>query len=159
MPPVSRRLVRRAALVAVAGAGAATLVACDKPLPEVTFQSGSRSVLVEPNRYCFELADDTCHDAGAAQRTLRTVAGGVINISVPRTVADNAWIVKASNVGDDGTLTAIEGAGSAAVVDNHHVAVEVPAQSSGSYLLTVSEYRSGSEVPTGTWNLTVSIGA
>jgi hypothetical protein len=154
----SRRLARRAALAAVVAGGAATLVACQKPLPDVTFQSGSRSVLVAPNRYCFELDDATCHATSEDQKTLRAAAGSVINISVPRSVADNAWIVKANEVGDDGTLAPIQGAGSALVDDNHHTAVQVPVQAAGNYLLTVTEYRGGSETPTGSWNVTVAIG-
>ena len=153
--PARRRFARRAALVVVAGAGATTLAACQKPLPDVTFQSGSRSVLVEPSNYCFD-ADkrDSCHGEGGV-KTLQAAPGDTINISVPRTVALNAWVVTANDVDDSGTLQVIDGAGSAVVTDSHHARVQVPTQGTAPYLLTVAEYRGNTA--TGAWTIQVNI--
>lgn len=154
--PARSRYARRAALVVVAGAGAATLVACQKPLPDVTFQSGSRSVLVGPSNYCFDAdSRDSCRGEGGVT-TLQAAPGDVINISVPRSVALNAWVVTANDVDDNGDLQVIDGAGSTVISDNHHARVQVPTQGTAPYLLTVAEYRGNTA--TGAWTIQVNIG-
>ncbi len=152
--PARRRTARRAALVLVVGAGAATLAACQKPLPDVTFQSGSRSVLVSPTTYCFDLQRSSCRGAGGVH-TLKAAAGDTINIAVPRSVALNAWVVTANDVDDSGTLQPIDGAGSAVIRDDHHARVQVPTTGTAPYLLTVNEFRG--TTPTGSWTLQVEI--
>lgn len=142
--------------MALAAVGLATVVtACDKPRPAVTFQSGSRSVVVTPLRYCFELDEKTCHTTdGRVDTTLRAQAGSAINISVPRTVALNAWIATAYTVGADGKNTALDGFGSNLVVDEHDSRVFVPTRT-GSYLLAVNEVRGDTQ--TGTWTVKIEI--
>lgn len=151
----SRRLRTRAALVLVAGAGAAILTACEKPVPQVTFQSGARSVLVTPSNYCFDAARRaSCKGAGGVY-TLNAAAGSSINVSVPRTVADQAWIVSADVVDSTGKTQAIDGVGSNPIVDNHHARVPVPNIGVDNYLLTVTEFRG--TTPTGVWQVQVNV--
>lgn len=148
------RLTRRVALAAVVAGGAASLVACQKPLPDVTFQSGSRSVLVAPSTYCFTLERDSCRgDNGVT--TLLAAPGDTINISVPRSIALNAWIVAAKEADDSGQLQPLDGAGSDVIRDNHHTRVQVPNLGAAPYLLTVTEFRG--TTPTGSWTIQVNI--
>lgn len=155
VPAPRRRLARRVAVAAVVAGGAASLVACQKPLPDVTFQSGSRSVLVSPANYCFDVTDrNTCRGEGGVA-TLRAAPGAQINISVPRSVADNAWIASAEYTDANGKNQVIDGVGSNLVVDNHHAAVPVPNLGVASYLLTVTEFRG--TTATGAWTVQVDV--
>lgn len=151
-----RRFARPVALVAVALGSAATLAACSKPLPDVTFQSGSRSVLAAPSSYCWDISDKgSCHGS-KEQKKLTATPGGVIQISVPRTVADQAWIATAYSVGADGKTTPLDGFGSNLISDNHFGRVFVPTRN-GSYLLAVNEFRGDTQ--TGTWTVQIDITA
>lgn len=152
--PTSRRRV--AAAVLAAGAGAAVLTACDKPLPEVTFQSGSRSVLISPVNYCFENDATSCRGEDRVN-TLKANAGSVVQISVPRTVADQAWVVAAYTLTASGETQNLPEFGSALVRDNHFTRVVVPSNAAGtSYFLAVQEFRQ-SDQPTGTWRVQVDV--
>ena len=154
--PAGRRYARRLALVAVAGAGAATLAACQKPLPQVTFQSGSRSVLVSPVAYCYDdqnPTDGSCPARKASVVTLRTSPGDDIGISVPRSVAVQAWIASAYTLTADGKSEPVDG-GTGVIQDNHYARVPVP-NASGVYLLSVTQLRGQEQI--GTWTVQVEI--
>lgn len=147
-----RRFVRPAALVAAAGVGAVALAACDKPLPDVTFQSGSTSVLIAPSTYCW--SQDNCKRGDGGNHVLGARGGSTVQISVPRSVADNAWIATAYTVDAQGKSSPLEGFGSNLVKDNHFTRVFVPT-SQGSYLLSVSEFEGDRQ--SGVWTLTVNV--
>ena len=89
--------------------------------------------------------------------TLLAAPGGSINISVPRSVALNAWIATAQYTDDSGKTQVIDGIGSNPIVDNHHTRVPVPNLGVSAYLLTVTEFRGNT--PTGAWTVQVDVGA
>ena len=114
-------------------------------------------MLVTPSSYCFDADDkDSCKAGDGGVTTLQAAPGSTINISVPRSVALNAWIVTANEADDEGQLQVLDAAGSSVISDNHHARVQVPTTGDAPYLLTVAEYRGST--PTGSWTIQVNIG-
>ncbi|MEO6884719.1 MAG: DUF2771 family protein, partial [Jatrophihabitantaceae bacterium] len=101
--PWSRRLL--AAVVGVLAA-ATVLTACDKPIPRITVQSGSDSVIVGAQTYCFTTDTKTCHfAAGSSLPTLNATSGTTILVDVPRTIAGGDWQVSSATQQSDGTFS------------------------------------------------------
>ena len=53
------RIARPLSLAATLAAAAGVLAACDKPIPEVTLQSGSDATTVKAQTFCFD--NNHCH--------------------------------------------------------------------------------------------------
>lgn len=135
---------------------AAVLTACQKPLPTVTVSGDGKSVVVEAANYRF--AGGPLHepvkDVGQAPN-LNVRAGSQLLVDVPRTVADNAWVVAAFTLDSAGKSHPLAGAGSASAIhDRHTTHLETTPAGVGSYYLQVAEIRSASQV--GGWILHVT---
>lgn len=135
-----------------AAAIATVLSACQKPTPQVTFQSGARSVLVSPSQYCFPNTSTCRTTSGRVSTALVANTGATINVSVPQDVAQNAWLVTAYSVAANGSNTPLEGAGSNVIVGQQDARVFVPL-TTGSYLLNVAEVRDKRQA--GTWTVQI----
>lgn len=139
--PRSRRFL--AALVGVLAA-ATVLTACNKPIPQITIQSGSSSVLVGAQTYCFTTDVKTCHFAAtAALPTLEAKAGDTILVDVPKNIAESSWQVSSATQQDDGTFENLttDGSSSPVIHNNHSTRLVVPF-AAGSYFLIIREQTS-----------------
>jgi hypothetical protein len=149
--PRSRRILA-AALGAVVTA--ALLSACDKPVPEVTIQSGSRTTVVSPLRYCFDSALTKCR-ANLTPQTVSAQSSSTLFVDVPREVAAKHWIVSAYKVDNTGKKSPLDGYGSPSLLhDQHSTRVAVP-YGTGSYFLSVAELDGTAQV--GTWTVEVQV--
>jgi hypothetical protein len=152
-PQIRKRTAGWAALFALL---AAVLTACQKPLPTITVSGDGKSVVVDAANYRF--ADGPLHepvkDVGQAPE-LRVRAGSTLLVDVPRTVADNAWVVAAFTLDSAGKSHPLTGAGTASAIhDRHTTHLATTPAGVGSYYLQVAEIRSASQV--GGWILHVT---
>lgn len=153
---MSRRTNRLAAAVLGGAALVATLTACDKPTPKVTFQSGSTSTQAQPQTYCFDLAHCRISTSNSVA-DLKASAGSTILVDVPRNVATNSWSVTAATVGSDNKYAQlqVDGTSSSTISDHHSTRVAVPF-GTGQYVLIVKETRSGKDTATWVARITVT---
>ncbi len=113
---------------------ASVLTACDKPLPKVTVQSGSKSALVSAQPSC--VTQGTCGLDEKQAKRFTAVAGSTILVDVPLEVANKGWLVKALVADSTGKIVALDGGGSVSTND-HSVRLQVPAKAELDYLLQV----------------------
>jgi len=130
-----RALGRIIATAAIAVAAITMLTACDKPLPKVTVLSGSTTVVLEPQTYCFDASH--CHQPGAKIAVVDAAAGSTLLVDVPREIADHAWSVS-SGTFTKGLLKTFVGDNysTGAIKNTHSARVEVPF-GVGSYTLAI----------------------
>jgi hypothetical protein len=147
---------RPIALAGTLAATAAMLAACDKPTPDVTLQSGSRSTVVRPQTYCFDLAHCRIRTSGGVG-SLRAEAGSTILIDVPRDVANRSWSAVSAQLQSGGTFKSLSGAAysTGAQHDTHTARVAVPYGVGSTYYLLVIAQSGGKQ--TGTWVSRISI--
>jgi hypothetical protein len=87
--------MRRALAVLAAGVSVFALGACEKPLPEVSVQTGTTYVSAPATRYCFTLAKGPagCRVTAAEPHEVPVRAGAPIGIDVPQEVG-GLWEVR-----------------------------------------------------------------
>jgi hypothetical protein len=127
------------------------LVACDKPLPAVTFFGDGKSISVDPASYRFAGGPTrtTINDYGEVE-TLTVAVRSDVLIDVPRSVAENTWLVAAFRLDEQAKSTPIDGAGSLEPLhDEHSTRVSTTPAGVGEYFLQVVELRDGQAV--GSW--------
>jgi hypothetical protein len=147
-----------ATVAAVAGA-ATMLTSCDKPVPNVTFQTGSTSIVVKPQAYCFDANPADCRiTTSGAISTLDAKSGGTILVDVPRDVAGQHWSVNAATQsGNTFTPLDVTGASVPALSGTHSARVVVP-YSTGLYYLIVAATSPGSgSKQTASWVTRVNV--
>lgn len=151
------RPVRLAAAALGVAAIATVLTACDKPTPRVTFLSGSTTVVVRPQTYCFDVQH--CRvDTSSPVSSIKARPGTSMLVDVPRQVAAETWSVVAATEGTDQKFTQlqVDGASSGSISNEHSTRVVVP-YASGSYYLIVRQESGGKD--TATWIAKVSVSA
>lgn len=171
----------RRVLAALFGVAAVltVLTACDKPIPQVTFQSGSESVLASAQNYCFNTNKDTCHSGNAASApTLNAKVGSSILIDLPRKVATGTWQAYSAQGQANGSLAPIDvsngassdatslitnqiavGIASPLIRDNHTARLALPYRSGTYYVAVVSGAGDGwtATGPTDSWVVRVNV--
>jgi hypothetical protein len=155
-------MFRRALMLIPALAAIATfLVACDKPLPEVTVSGDGRVVNLDASVYCFD--DDHCRDGEvtdyADAPVLKIGRGEPIVISVPGAVAEGPWLVSAFRIDGDGDQQAIAGIGSPTLEDTYSTTVQTDAAGDQDFFLGVVKFDDGAEDVTGAWVVRVELTA
>lgn len=142
---------RSVILVAAAGAATMALAACQKPVPELTVLSGSTTVRVSPQTYCFDTTH--CRFPNTKPPTITAREGDTLLVDVPRAVAHGVWRVTSQRRSGT-TFTPIPGAPyySPVVRNSHSTTVQVP-YGTGDYYLVVQQVGSTQ----GTWIAQVSI--
>ncbi len=126
---------------------AGLVTACQKPLPTITVSGDGKSVIVDAARYQFP--GGPLHlpitDVGDAP-SIRVRAGSQLLVDVPRTVADNAWLVAAFTLDSASKSHPLAGAGTAtAIRDRHTTHLSTAAAGVGSYYLQIAEIRGASQ--------------
>lgn len=142
-------------LVLLAAAAIGLLAACDKPVPQITLQSGATSTTVPPQTYCFDLAHcrvSVKDNVGA----LHARAGGSILVDVPRDLADRDWSAVSARI-VNGAVHPLKGSGlSSGNRHNSHTArLVVPYGAGSSYFVVVFTEAGGRQ--TGTWVSRITI--
>jgi hypothetical protein len=152
--PRRSRVARRAGLVAAAVLASATLTSCDKPIPNVTFLTGSTTTLVHALNYCFD-AITHCHNTSKIT-IINAKSNSTVLVDVPREVADQHWIVTAFSL-SKGKTTPLDGYGSSVLHNRHSIRLPVPYASGGGsyYFLSVAEIRGAAQ--SGTWTVQVHV--
>jgi hypothetical protein len=138
------RLGRPLALAATLAASAGVLAACDKPLPEITLQSGSDTTTVTSQSYCFDR--DHCHyRKSGGIGSLHVTRGATILVDVPKDVAESEWNVRSAQVVKNGRAVALQDAGvnSGIRKDVHTARVQVPTSTNSYYLVVTSADKAG----------------
>lgn len=137
-------------------AATAVLSACHKPLPTVTVSGNGRSVIVRAARY--EFPGGTMHqpikDVGQAPGiTVR--AGTQLLVDVPRTVANNAWVVAAYTLDSASKAHPLAGAGSASAIRGRFTThLSTTPAGVGQYYLQIAELSGTAEI--GGWIVRVT---
>jgi hypothetical protein len=147
---------RPIALAAILAATAAVLAACDKPVPEVTLQSGSNSTTVRAQTYCFDLAHCRIRTSGGVG-SLHAQAGSTILVDVPRDVAGRSWSAVSAQLESNGAFKTLPGAQFSTGTQHHtHAArVSVPYGAGSTYYLVVIAQSGGKQ--TGSWVSRITI--
>jgi len=132
---MARALGRATAAAAVAVAAITSLSACDKPLPKVTVLSGSTTVVVGPQSYCFDASH--CHFPKSKETVVHARAGTTLLVDVPRQIADHAWQVSSGTLSGNTLKTFVGDNYSTGTIKNTHSArVDVP-YGVGTYTLVI----------------------
>jgi hypothetical protein len=135
-------------------AAAGLLVACDKPVPEVTVLSGSTTTQLQPSRYCFSTTANSCRSSDSVG-TVHARSDGTLLIDVPRPVAQAHWLVTAYRRAASGRPTPLDGYGSPSVLnDRHSIRLPVP-YGEGTYYISVVQLNGPKQV--GQWTATVEV--
>ena len=121
------------------------LTACQKPFPTITISGNGKSVLVDAARYQF--AGGPLHtpiqDVGQAP-DLHVRAGSELLVDVPRSVADNVWVVSAYTLDSVNKAHPLAGAGTANAVRGRHTThLSTTPAGVGDYYLQVAEISTG----------------
>ena len=126
---------------------------CQKPVPELTVLSGSTTVRLSPQTYCFDASH--CRFPKSRVDTIRARPGASLLVDVPRDVAGRAWSVISAVQRSDGTFRTISGADYAStnVRGRHTTSVLVP-NGVGTYYLVVTQKSASAN---GSWVAEVSI--
>jgi|KBSSwiStaDraftv2_1062776.scaffolds.fasta_scaffold88776_2 hypothetical protein len=135
---------RRIASVLAVGAFALTVAACDKPDPDVTFQSGSKSVVIEQGK----------------NGRIEAKPGSTLLVDVPKDVADGYWLAKSFVVDSSNKPTEmqLDGAGSPVLHDTHATRLVVPSIANLSYVVLVGETDKAGQGKAGKqWQVVVNI--
>lgn len=123
------------------------LAGCQKPLPTITVSGDGRSVVVGAAQYRFPGGPlhRPIKDVGQAP-SIRVRAGSELLVDVPRTVADDAWVVAAFTLDSASKAHPLAGAGSAtAIRDRHTTHLSTASAGVGSYYLQIAEIRATSQ--------------
>lgn len=130
-------------IVLLAGLLAGLVAACQKPLPTITVYGEGKSVIVDAAAYQFSGGPTRRTISDYAQApTISVPAGTVLLIDVPRTVAEDTWVVAAFRLDQAGKSTPIEGAGSLEPLhDRHSTRVSTSPAGLGDYYLQVAQLR------------------
>ena len=130
------RTLGRAIVTAVGAIAAITsLSACDKPLPKITVLSGSTTVQVSPQSYCFDATH--CHFPKAPESVVHASAGSTLFVDVPREIADHPWSISSGTLSGNTLKTFVGDNYSTGTIKNTHSArVDVP-YGVGSYTLAI----------------------
>jgi hypothetical protein len=135
---------------------AALLSACDKPQPTVTVFNGSDSAIVKAQPVCTVQKTDTCDPDPGKVVDVTADAGSTLLVDVPKKLADAGWFVSAfTSDGKTNTPINTPGVGSANVLRDHTVRLQVPQQTTGSYYLQVVSMRPSRELTN--WLITVHL--
>ncbi|MGN6605703.1 MAG: DUF2771 family protein [Jatrophihabitans sp.] len=129
---------RPLALAGVLVASVGLLAACDKPVPQVTVQSGSDSTTVDYLSFCFD--KDHCHYRKGAGGTLHVAKGATILVDVPRAIAKGQWSVRSAQFVGNGTAKALQdpGVNSGVRKDTHTARLQVATSVNDYYLVVTS---------------------
>ena len=121
-------------LVALAAIG--SLTGCTKPLPKITILSGSTTVVVSPQSYCFDPTH--CHNPGGKAPTVHAAAGTSLLVDVPREIADHPWSVSSGKFSVNQTFQVFQGDNysSGTITNTHTARIEVP-YGLGNYALAI----------------------
>jgi hypothetical protein len=145
------------ALAVLAGAGAlGSLAGCGaKPVPNVTLLSGSTTVVVTPQTYCFDAAH--CRVSTTGLGTIKAKAGSTVFIDVPRAVADTNWTATSATQTSSGQFQTITGAdlSSSKLHNTHSTRLAVPYGVGDQYYVIVIQQTG--QVQTGSWVTQVTI--
>ena len=131
-----RHPIGKIVTVAAAIAATVTLTACDRPLPKITVLSGSTTVVLGPQTYCFDATH--CHHAKGNVPTIHAVAGATLLIDVPRDVASHSWSVSSGTFVSADSFQSFQGENysSGTVKNSHSARVDVP-YGVGTYAIAV----------------------
>lgn len=144
-----RRTVR---VLGITGALASTLAlaACDKPVPEITVQSGATAMTVTPTNYSFDASHSRTSQLNLNEITARS--GGTVLIDVPRQVVGRGWAVNAISL--DAKHTVVGGSG--AIRDSHSYRVAAQSNNGNPFIVQVLQLRDGK--PDGSvWSFLVKV--
>jgi len=120
-----RALGRAIAAAAVALLAITSLTACDKPLPKVTVLSGSRTVVLGPQTYCFDASH--CHFPKTKVSVVHATAGTTLLVDVPREIADHPWQVSSGTLSGNTLKTFVgDNYSTGTISDTHSARVDVP---------------------------------
>jgi hypothetical protein len=147
-------MFRRAlSLIPALAALATLLVACDKPLPEVTVSGDGRVVNLEASTFCFD--NGACRDGSVSDYAdapiLSIGRGEDILVSVPKVVATGNWLVSAFRVDENGDQSPVEGIGTPALHDVHTTRIQTGAAGDQGFFLGIIAFDDTAEDVTGTW--------
>lgn len=132
--------MRRHVRVLAAGgtlAGCLLLAGCDKPVPDVTVQSGAFSTTITPSTYCF----DATHCRPATRLDLPVVSAKPddrVLVDVPLALVHNGWALVALTL--DGTKTL---GGSGAISGSHSYRVAASTNNGDPFIVQVRQLRKG----------------
>jgi hypothetical protein len=150
------RPVRALAVLAGAGALSGLLAGCGtKPVPNVTLLSGSTTVVVKPQTYCFDAGH--CRVSTKGVGAIKAKAGSTVFIDVPRVVAGTDWTATSATESSSGRFQTITGAdlSSARLHGTHSTRLNVPYGVGDQYYVIVIQQTG--QVQTGSWVTQVTI--
>ena len=146
----------RVAAVTVGGIAAATmLTGCSRPVPYVTIYTGSGSVRVAPQKWCYNPPTNCSNGGNGNLQTIKAPAGGTLLVDVPGQVAQQRWLVT-SYVQQNGKQQVIQDASSGLVADQHSTRVSVPSALAGDQYVLSVQSTNGAH-PTGVWGAIVEV--
>ena len=147
--------MRRSVVLAAVLAGTGLLAACDKPIPEVTLQSGSTSTTVAAQTYCFDQQHCKIRTSGGIG-ALHVRPDSTILVDVPQSVANHAWAALSGQPAENGTFRTFSATGvNSGLRRNNHVArIHVP-DGVSSYYLEIIESRGGRQ--TANWVARITV--
>ncbi len=141
-----RRLKSARTLLVVVLLSASALAACTKPSPDITVYGNGKSIVIDAAFYSFtgSVGAPSIADATDA-RSISAQQGSKVLIDVPRSVANNTWLVSAFTFDTAGKANALAGAGGVGNVTGAHTTrITVPSASvTPEYYVEVVELRHG----------------
>jgi hypothetical protein len=129
----------------VSAIGLLILTSCQQPTPNVTIQSGSRSV--HDGATAYVRAGKQVRGSDAA-KVLRVRPGALVGIDVDGTIADHGWSVHITTPAANGTSSTLD---SATLKGQHHFSFNV---GNGNTQIVISEIGTGTD-PQGLWFFTL----